>query len=424
MILENEIIKENPSFFKRFLFLVLLLFMGKGCNFFIDLDPRVNIIGTTLVVVPMILVMLREKPHYTVDRRFFIFITVYILWFIYHVFTDEVYPTYHGFRILSLIIFGFLTVKYYGYHIGEYYEYFVVRLTVLALIMWGLEIVIGPGNMALFAPFENRMHTGTVSFGFFSLGRTFDASNYFLGLPRNHGFCWEPGQFGSLLVLALTFYMLRTDSKFYRSYTFWILTIGLLSTMSTTGFVTFGVLLMLKMVFGKVSTGRRIVYFLLLLVLFMYAMDLPFISEKIADLSNEDDFLTNSTNVYINETGHRTVQRFEGMTLSWMNLMDSPWLGYGPNMNNSLVSRTFPMFIISNGNLDPLAMFGILFGLPLFLLLYKGTCLISNRIGNENKYILFVVIMLISVSYNYLLDSIILSLTFLTFLKENNTRYE
>lgn len=415
MTFGNNIITEQTSFIKKFLFLILVLFMGKGCNFFIDLDPRVNIVGTLLVLVPMVHVMLREKPHSMKNSKFYVFLLAYIAWLVYHIFTDEAYPTYQGIRILSLFIFGFITARYYGCHIAEYFEYFVVRLTILALILWSVEVAIGPATMGGFAPFENRMHIYCKSFGLFSVVTKFDPSEYFLGIPRNSGFCWEAGQFASMIVLALTFHLLRTKEKIYKNKSFWILLAGLITTFSTTGFVSFGVLLLFKTVFGKVSFGKRIAYIAVLGTLYMYAMDLPFMREKMEDQSDITEFYTNSDNVWIDETGQRTVQRFEGMYLSWMNFMDSPWLGFGPNRDNSLVSKQFPMFIISNGNINPLAMLGLLLGLPLFILFYRGSCRLNQYLGDDKKYIIFMIFIFFSVSYNYLFDIIPLAIAFLSF---------
>ena len=338
----NSLITERTNFFKKFLFFILLLFMGKGCNFFIDIDPRVNIVGTLLLVVPLVWVVFREKPYKIETTKISCFFFAFFLWLIYHIYVDEADSTYQGVRLLSLFLLGLLTVRYYGYHIAEYFEYFVVRLTILALILWGVEIVIGPETMGSLAPFDNRMHIYCKSFGIFSVVTRFNASEYFLGLPRNSGFCWEAGQFASLIVFALTFHLLRIGTKFYKDITFWILILGLFSTFSTTGFVTFGLLLFFKTVFGKLSLTKRAFYLFAIVVLYLFAMDLPFMREKIEEQSDFTEFYTNSTNVYIDETGYRTVQRFEGMYLSWLNLMDSPFMGFGPNRDNSIVSREFP----------------------------------------------------------------------------------
>lgn len=173
--------------------------------------------------------------------------------------------------------------------------------------------------------------------------------------------------------------------------------------------------MLFKTVFGKVSFGKRIAYIAVLGTLYMFTMDLPFMREKMEAQSDITEFYTNSDNVWIDETGHRTVQRFEGMYLSWMNFMDSPWLGFGPNRDNSLVSKQFPMFIISNGNINPLAMLGLLLGLPLFILFYRGSCRLNQYLGDDKKYIIFMIFIFFSVSYNYLFDIIPLAMAFLSF---------
>lgn len=420
MILEKAIIKEPPSMYKKFVFFILLLFMGKGCNFFIDLDPRVNIVGTLLLIIPMIIVLLKEKPYVMNTFRFLMFIVAYIVWLLYHIISDQEDPTYQGVKILSLFIFGFIVARYYGCHISEYFEFFVVRLTILSLVLWGIEIVVGPQTMGAIAPFENRMHIYCKSFGLFSVITRFDATEYFLGLPRNCGFCWEAGQFASILVFALTFNLLRVKEKFYKNKSFWILVAGLISTFSTTGYVTFGILLFFKTVFAEATLGKRIVYIAVLVTLYLGAMDLPFMREKMDTQSDFSEFYSNSDKLYIGESGYRTVQRFEGVYLSWLNLVDSPCLGFGPNRDNSIASKEFPMLIISNGNINPLAMLGLLIGLPLFILYYKGSCKLNRYLGDDKKYIIFMIFIFFSVSYNYLFDIIPLAIAFLSFYNQND----
>lgn len=422
--MKNEnIITEQTNFIKKFLFFILLLFMGKGCNFFIDVDPRVNIVGTMLLIIPLILVLVKEKSYCLETTKVSWIFYMLIIWLIYHICTDDANPIYQGLRILSLFILGFCVVKCYGYHISEYFEFFMVRLTLLALILWIVEILVGPEIMGSLAPFDNRMHIYCKSFGLFSVVTRFDASEYFLGLPRNSGFCWEAGQFASLIVFALTFFLLRTGMKFYKKVSFWILLLGLFSTFSTTGFVTFGLLIFFKTVFGNASFTKRVFYLSTIIVLYLFAMDLPFMRDKIEEQSDFTEFYTNSKNVYIDETGFRTVQRFEGMYLSWLNLTDSPIMGFGPNRDNSIVSQEFPMFIISNGNVNPLAMFGLLLGVPLFLLLYRGSSRLGQYLGKDKKYIIFLVFMSFSTSYNYMLDVIPLAIAFMSFIPKVKISY-
>lgn len=423
-LFDQNIISEPSSKWKMILFLILVLFMGKGCNYFIEIDPRVNIIGTLLLVIPLLVVMAKEKSYEFESNKIFGIIVVYIMWYAYHLFSDVESPLYQGLKLLSLLIFAFITIKFYSYHIAEYFEHIVVRLTLLALVLWFVEIVIGPATMGAMAPFDNYMHIYSKSFGLYSVLTTFDAQTAFLGLPRNCGFCWEPGQFASLIVLALTFNVLRQNGSIIKSRNFLILTIGLLSTFSTTGFITFAVLIFLKTIFANVSVLQRIVYSMLLIGVFLVAMDLPFMRDKIERQSDFGDFYTNTANLYIGEAGHRTVERFEGMYLSWLNLKDNPWLGFGPLTENSTMAREFPLLIISNGNVNPLAMLGLLLGVPFFLLFYKGTSQLTSILGENKKYILFVVFMFFSVSYNYMFEIITLSITFLTFTKHHNYNNE
>ena len=125
-------------------------------------------------------------------------------------------------------------------------------------------------------------------------------------------------------------------------------------------------------------------------------------SEKINDDADTESFSTEvASYVYFEKEGSSyTTRRFEGIALDFINFKDKPILGYGILRENSYIYNNIsPAIITSNGITKPFAMFGIILGVLLFAIMYKSTVKLSNEFLFAPSYLLFIVIILGSVSY-------------------------
>lgn len=418
MLNEKTLIKGKQYFWKSALMYVLVLFMGKGCDFFIELDPRVNLLGCIFLFFPLVMVMITSKPSPVLNKQAVALIfTTLLLWFVYHLTIDAFTPYYQGLQLILAMILGLIVARYYSDEFSLYFEKAVINLTIVGLVAYIAMYFIGHDTFASFAPFPNAYHPRSFSYGIYTVSRGLQEANGLFGLYRNCGFCWEPGAYAGILVITLSIAMSRIKTDLFKNRKIVILLIALSTTFSTTGYVAIIILFFMKSLSGKMSFVKKTTYLSLLVIFGMFLINLPFMREKIELQSNFDNFFINTENVYIGESGHRTVERFEGMYLSWLNLTDEPIFGYGPNENNSFSTKMFPMFIISNGNVLPIASFGVILGIMFFAYFYWGTRRILQWLNSANVSLLFVGYILVSSSYNYMYTIISMSILFLGFIR-------
>lgn len=413
MKITDNYYEEKGSKSKFLLFGFLMLMMGRGSDLVLEIDPRTNALGFLILIVLLLSVITKHKVYQIKSKPIVAYIWLLFFWYIFHMLTDTYTPFYQGIQILIKAFLGYIVVKYYALNFNYYYEKCIVFLTIVALIFWGIQIAIGSGTLASLAPLGCNMHLGTRSFFLYSLISYLDAESSFYGILRNCGFCWEPGLYASMLIMGITFNIARHKGKgFMSSRNFWILIVGLLTTLSTTGFLCLFVL----MLFNSIGTGEHIVKKTIaisfIVVLGAYAASLPFMREKIERQSDTSNYMTNTQNVYIPESGAITVERFEGMYLSWLNVKDKPLMGYGPNTDNSFTTRNYPIFRISNGNVNTFSILGIPIGLIFYILLFKGTRKLIRKPDYSPASVMFIMFLLFTTSYNFTFEILTLAMCF------------
>lgn len=108
---------------------------------------------------------------------------------------------------------------------------------------------------------------------------------YYYGelMLRNSGMFWEPGAFQGYICIAFVFLIKCTDllhKKLYGG----ILTIALITTFSTTGYIVFAfIVIYYTLYYNKVANGAKIVLFFLIVLLSAYAFyNLDFLGSKIS----------------------------------------------------------------------------------------------------------------------------------------------
>lgn len=141
----------------------------------------------------------------------------------------------------------------------------------------------------------------------------------------------------------------------------------------------------------------------------------PFMLDKIKYVFSEESFIQQGAANWFIEQGKVYVpQRWEGLYLEFMNIQDSPWIGYGDDKSYSYVRNVlFPKLDIrlSNGLLQIIAMMGIPLGLLLYFCLYKSSIYISNLYNVKGRLLIFIAVCTINISYNFFLEPIFMAIT-------------
>jgi hypothetical protein len=221
---------------------------------------------------------------------------------------------------------------------------------------------------------------------------------------RNPGPFWEPGLFAVFLNLALIFNLINEKKIWTRKNI--VLTLALLSTFSTAGYIAFFVLLFSFYIVNQ-SLGKKILLSLVLLpVLLTLYFSLEFLSSKVEQNIN----MANTT----------TSSRFGSALVDITDFAKSPFIGWGRGVMR-YGGREFSFFSEdqhrNNSVTDLLATYGIFIFLFYFYNYYlslKGLCF-SSGFNPQFAYYALLVILLLGFSQSIFLKPFFYSLMFLRF---------
>ena len=182
---------------------------------------------------------------------------------------------------------------------------------------------------------------------------------------RNNGPFWEPGMFGVFLVIAFLFSIFKFGLKDLRSIV--ILFAGI-STLSTTTLIALYIILFYYL-FSKTLSFKKffIVFFFIILFFPLYKID--FIGDKIiSDVDNNELVYT----------------RTGAMLIHLKQIIESPWIGYGVNINEDQLKRIGSVEVTPNGITNLIRYFGIPISIIIYFLLYLSTKDMLNKITKKN----------------------------------------
>ena len=405
--MENKIgIKQRNALLniEHFFFFYNLLLSARATIFTVYLDPRENLIGFSLLVLPMF--YLYQKHRIKLNNSHFRYMMIGVtIWIVYHICKDASVK-YLEYIMMYIRLFDmYLLVNLFKFKLITYFEKYVVMLTIIALIMWVIMHIIGVDAISQYGFIEPASGTSSASFLVFN-APNMNYYNYeqgLFGLMRNCGFCWEPGLFASFIVLGMVFNILIYKKLFNRN--FLILVAGLFTTFSTTGYVAFILLLGLYYLNKYISNWRKAFLKALIFIPLVIAFfQIPFMQEKIEKKMNTDEFLTNNQrNVsYVERRNElKTVDRFEGLVLDYYNFKEKPLMGYGQIQNSYMYKNISPNIITSNGLMSYLAEMGIIVTIIYFILLAQSSKYISQEFGYGINFLYMAVFLVVSISYAF-----------------------
>ena len=418
--MDSEVIKALGEKLRRIsildvLFFYYVLFIGGATPLINNLDIRSNPLGVVIYFAALAILILHTRRP-LVRRRFVYVAVVFSAWCAIHFFLDSPFK-YLQYGIFFLhIITGYFIARVYRETIVKRIVKTVYVLSVVALFMWIVELCVGIDVMQFLAPFENSWGDGGGSFLVFNVQPS-DYKGTFMGsFVRNPGFAWEPGRFASLIVIAFACNTIwsRGKSVLLSKYNI-VFLLALITTFSTTGYVAILVVFAINLIFSsRINIVKRAVLCLSLVAIAVFTARLPFVSEKILDKSDEDSYFTeNEQLIGMIDTSDEmsTVDRFEGLMLDALNFIEDPVFGYGLDSRSSYVGRTVSENIVtSNGLVKPFAMYGFPLAIALFIFFFLGTKRMSQAYGHNVNALLFIAVMVVSISYGWLDSPLMLAI--------------
>lgn len=430
MMQESSVERNHKKWFsvKFLVFLYYVLMIGQGSDLVAILDPRHNPFGALLYICCFIYLLMcvkRVKRICLTSRFALSLFTLIIAWCLLHLlFLDYGFPIMPYGIFIAHIVSGVLILRVYGKEIIPYYVACMLFLSFFSLICWAIEFL-GGGGILLASPvlFGNPAGESGKSILFYTIWG--QASNHadLLGIYRNAGCAWEPGLFSVMVNIAITFYFIEKKGISFRDWRFWIFLMTLISTFSTTGYVTFLAMMSVFLCCSAKKVYAKLLLSAICCALVVLCWSLPFIGEKVVRGSESRNFSINNGACEWSEGQGRTytVGRFEGLYLDAFNVVDKPILGYGLRRENSYMYNNVSKYVITaNGIIRPLAQYGVVLGFVWFLVFLKSSFHIA-RVYNFTEWWLFpLVVALSSVSYLVDFSPLMRGLEFFAILKYNS----
>ena len=387
-------------------------------------------LGFALPIIMTIILLARNKVNFK-NNYFLTVIIIHTLWALLQYLINNRFNVTYTFFTYYCIALAYIIISVFNTKIFYLYEDIVTKLSVAAIVGWLFMITVPDVLGALID--QLKMTPGDIyilrgNILVFSMTNSDVYQAYELwGLTRNSGFSWEPGRYASMLVVALFFNMARTQFSFSKNKGFLILFFALLTTQSTTGFISLAFLVIMFLLNKNID--QKIFYLALLIPLAIAVFSLPFIGEKITSLMDreatmekiEEDLIARDQ---INEEGAYTPQRFDGLSFEFLNIINDPILGYGYDAEDSFVVTSISdKLVLSNGLLKVFSRFGIIIGVLFYFALYKSSKWFSNFYNIKGGVLYMLLFISISISYDFTLIPFFLAVTMFGLFVNKDIKY-
>jgi hypothetical protein len=396
---------QRISFFEYMVVFVLIIYAGRANTFVESVSFKDNPVG---VFIPILLSgILAIKWRVKFDYRFYLLIFGLAIYFLaisikYSVIQPTFFLVY-----LFLFFIVYTMIKTLKFNLFRIYEQILYYLAIIGLFFWCTQIVLRgdtlffildkiPG-MELFSYVSGNGLNAII----YSIQPSYTSLLYNFTIPRNCGYAWEPGAFAVYLCLAIFINLFFTNPDNKGKIRFWILVTALLSTQSTTGYMIF----MLIILFYFLNKQLNIIILLLPMVIIsvIYLSTLPFMSNKIIELITE----TTRSNYLVAQSIGRdeayTPQRFTSFMIALKDFRNNPVLGLGAHYEESWTYKIGANISYISGIGNLLVQFGIIGFLFFISATIKSSYYFSKYYKYKGKFLLFLIIFLISISYSIIL---------------------
>ncbi len=314
------------------------------------------IIGTLFIFIIAII----RKSFTKKDVTFFVILAVVFMVFvsIRDIFINSLQTIFllsDGAYLVKYILFAYIYVVLLKDQAPKYIVLVTVHLTVISFFFYFLQLI-GLGQFIHDIPIMLNMPPSAYQdegySNFLIFGITLNRHDY-----SNSGFLWEPGSYGCFLLIAALLNFLTNKFKFDSKAI--ILLIGMLTTLSTTTYLSAMILLLLAY---RVRVPKLNPWLLLIIPAIVAAFLLiPFMWEKIAKSYDSDAVditrLNTLEKFYRRQHTQIPLGRFSSMYLINDFFGQKLFLGYS-NKYNDVLNRKNDVNI-SNGIFDFMARFGL-----------------------------------------------------------------
>ena len=290
----------------------------------------------------------------------------------------DIIPFYTYSGVIVKFLIAFLMVALLKNFIATYINvmYQLVIISLFIFIVWEFFLLLGLDIKSLFlftdyfTPVPGDINILIYNFS----GKGIE--------HRNSGPFWEPGAFAGYIAIAIIFALLKykESMKIFSKLNI-ALSLGLISTFSTMGFILLVFTQALRIRFSQFTPKGVIRNLFIISVIFgsaSYVYSLSFVGVKISNQIEQADLRRNDW--YLN--------RFGNIIFDYRYIKEKPFFGFGPHPNqrfsldNDVVNR------LGNGFTDTIVKYGGLFTIFIFIMIYRNMRGIKPDYSIRNNSIL------------------------------------
>lgn len=404
------------SFFEYLYVFVLIIYGGNASVFVRSFSPEKPI----AIILPLGLsVILALRSRIVFNKQIYLLLLGYVLYFVAtEIKYKAFHPVFFGQHLVSFLVV-YATIKGLRFKFFLIYERVLYYLAIASLAMWLIQLALGGDTLLnligrIPSVNESSVVTGDgLNIIFYSVQPYAHMLVSFTTIPRNCGFAWEPGGFAVYLNLAIfiNVFFYNSDKKF--NLRFWVLLLALISSQSTTGYVIF----ILMMVFYLLQKQIKIIIliFPVLVLVIVLMFSLPFMKDKILLYIEETTQVDRIIEESVGRESARNPQRFASLAIAFRDFQNNPILGYAGQSEDRWYIRLNSNVAPISGIGNLMAQYGLV-GLIFFItLLIKSSRDFSRYFNFNGRYLFFLIMLMITISYSIHLKPIVMSFWMFSF---------
>jgi len=388
------------------LFLIyIMLFSGSATLFYRSPEGLISLLTITL--------LLFFKNKHKFNKSFYKIIIVWIIYIILLYFKFKEFHPYFAIIIPTKFLAGYFLLTHFKKDFFIKFEKIIYVLSAISLFFWAWSFFDSQSLLQVLKVID-------VSGGYMksenyanSIVFTYNTIEGNSEIPRNCGFCWEPGPFSIFIVTAIFFNLARTNFRLKNNNALLILLLTLLTTQSTTGILAFFILC-IWFTFNKIKDVRKIIYVVFVVIPFIIVLfvQIPYLQEKVlkdyTDALQTEDVVYDYTKRDISIAPTRTTS----LVIAWKDFINNPILGYGGQQKAKWTNKIGGEVWVINGIGNIIAMYG-LFGIFFFLLaLFKSTKALSLIYNYNYPYFWVLIILVFAYGFSLIETPVFISIIF------------
>lgn len=375
-----------------FIMLIMLLCNYTSYYCYLGIISKEEALMIPLVVVSVPFVIRLLKKNTVVTKSSIIVLVILTANCVLTSMLDNITFPNEVFMLLGAIATAFMLNNLFKKE--EIIDCYIILVTGLAVYSLLATYIILPAYMSGIVTFFPRYVQSNRSF----VNMYFAMANYAWGVPRNCGFCREPGVYQFFLLIALFFSIEKKEQSRNNLIRICILIFTLLSTFSAVAYVeaTVAVLICIKKYSPNPRKAIIILSFFTALILVLYQI------------------VINNTNIYSEflrtfgkwnfESAHGSLMtRLSGITSNLSLFFEKPLLGNGLVTSWLIIIERYGYVDVTGTTLIGFSAFGIVFGTVIHILLWRA-CKSSSFL---NTSLWFGILLLSSLSQNLFITNLL-----------------